>query len=269
MHPLPEIQHDRGPRPLGGRRAARRDHAPAGLRDGDALPRGWHAILFNAALPQLALGEDGFVPPPADLGLQRPRLMLGGRRTTYAGDIPIGAPVRRKRHLLSQTAKEGRSGRLVLVTRRHEIHVADQPMPAVVEEEDLVYREAGGAAPAGEPPPPGRPASRAETVTPDETLLFRYSSVTFNAHRIHYDLPYAQAVEGYPALVVNGGLTALLLLRLHARVAGRPPASVAARNRRPLYCGRPVTLKAEPEGAAWQLWAEDETGRPALEMQIE
>lgn len=268
MHPLPETQHDLCALPLVRRLAALLDQDPAGLRDGEPLPRGWHAILFNAALPQSALGADGFVPPPADLGLERPRLMLGGRRTSYAGEIPIGAPVRRTRRLLSQTAKEGRSGRLVLVTRRNEIFVADFPLPVVVEEEDLVYREAGGPAPAAEPPVPGQPAPHAQTLVPDEALLFRYSSVTFNAHRIHYDLPYAQAVEGYPALVVNGGLTALLLLRLHARVAGRPPASVAARNRRPLYCGRPLTLKARPEGAGWQLWAEDETGRAALEMQI-
>ncbi len=253
--------------PLARRAAALLDRDPARVAEGQALPRGWHCILFAPLLPQAGLGSDGFVPPP-ELGLKRPRLMLGGRRTRFAGEIAIGATLRRRRQVLSQVRKAGRGGPLVVITRRHEIFVEAAALPAVVEEEDLLYRETSEApsppAPAGTP----RPASHAETRTPDEVLLQRYCMLTFNAHRIHYDLPYAQGVEGYPALVVNGGLTALLLLDLQRRLGGAAPASLAVRNLAPLYCGRPMTLKAARDGAAWRLWAEDDEARCAVEMEI-
>ena len=114
-----------------------------------------------------------------------------------------------------------------------------------------------------------QPQSIETDIDPAPPLLFRYSAVTFNAHRIHYDLAYAQRVEGHPALVVNGGLTALFLLEHFRRVAGAEPASLRTRNRRPLYCGRPARLSAAGEGAAWRLRAENEVGETAVEMEVE
>lgn len=252
---------------LARRAAVLLDRDPAGLAEGQPLPRGWHFALFAPLVSQGGLGADGYTPPPA-LGLSRPRLMLGGRRTRFAGELPIGALLRRRRTLLAESRKQGRSGPLVVQTRRHEIFLAGAAQPALVEEEDLIYRETPEA--PAPPPPPGRPrpAAHAEARVPDEVLLQRYCLLTFNAHRIHYDLPYARQVEHYPGLVVNGGLTALLLLDLHRRLGGAPPAELAVRNLAPLYCGRRLTLKAAPEAAGWRLWAEDDEDRSAVEMEI-
>ncbi len=161
--------------------------------------------------------------------------------------------------------KQGRSGRLAKVTVRHTIH-ADGP--AVVEEQDILYREAAKpGAPTPEPKPePPRPAPlHSRMLTPDPVMLFRYSAITFNGHRIHYDQAYATGQEGYPGLVVNGGLTGLLLLELFKQAAGRPPRETAVRNRGMLVCGRPIRLCASPAEAGWSLWVEDDSGRVALE----
>jgi 3-methylfumaryl-CoA hydratase len=249
------------------RLAALLDRDPARLREGDALPVGWHAVLFTPEPPQSALGPDGHpsggddLPPPP-----LPRRMLGGRRTRFPAPLRIGAAVRRISEVTEFAEKQGRSGRLVLVTLRHTIAEADAPAAAVIEEQDIVYREAGtaGTPPAAAtPPPPAAAHSRA--FTPDPVLLFRYSAVTFNAHRIHYDRPYATGREGYPDLVVNGGLTALLLLELYKDATGRAPVEMTARNRRPLFCGRPARLCAAPADDGWALWAEDAEGAVALE----
>lgn len=249
------------------RLAALLDRDPARLREGDALPPGWHAVLFTPEPPQSALGPDGHpsggdgLPPPP-----LPRRMLGGRRTRFLSPLRIGAAVRRISEVTGFAEKQGRSGRLVLVTLRHTIAHADAPDAAVIEEQDIVYREAASGAPADAaavPAPPAAAHSRA--FNPDPVLLFRYSAVTFNAHRIHYDRPYATGQEGYPDLVVNGGLTALLLLELWTSATGRAPAEMTARNRRPLFCGRSARLCAAPAGDGWALWAEDADGAVALE----
>jgi 3-methylfumaryl-CoA hydratase len=137
----------------------------------------------------------------------------------------------------------------------------------VIEEQDVIYRAAAGAPEAAKPAPePVRPApSLTRAFTPDPVMLFRYSAVTFNGHRIHYDQPYATGTEGYPGLIVNGGLTALLLLELVKVAAGRPLTAMSVRNRKPLICGRPARLCAAAAGDGWDLWAEDSNGRMALE----
>ena len=273
MQPEIETAEELCALPLVRRLAALLDQDPEALRDGDPLPRGWHPLLFNPLTRQSRLGPDGYDPPPTGLGLERPRLMLGGRRTWFQGDIAIGRPVRRERRLLAVTPKQGRSGRLVVVQRRQELF-AGGAAPVLVEEEDLIYREAAPATatPAGPPPAsavaaPGLPAAHSRAILPDEVLVFRYSTVTFNAHRIHYDQAYATQVEGYPGLVVNGGLTALLLLEFRRQLDPRPLGGVATRGLRPLFVGQPATLKAEPHETGWRLWAEDASGQPAMEMQ--
>ena len=122
--------------------------------------------------------------------------------------------------------------------------------------------------PAVERPAAGRPTAGGRTFVADEQMLFRYCALTFNTHRIHYDHPYATAVEGYPALVVNGNLTALMLTELFRERAGREPVAVVTRNVRPLFCGRRNTLHAQPGAESWRVWAEDEAGQPALEADI-
>jgi len=261
--------------PLVQRMAATFDLDPGRFREGDPLPRGWHVCMFAVPTRQSQLRADGSaslgVTLP-DVGL--PRLMIGGRRIRFTGDIPIGSAVRRESRRQAVIEKEGRSGRFVIVTIRHDVHVQGQSRPAIEEEQDYVLREAVDAAvPAAPKAAPAtstaRPADVTRTFTPTETLLFRYSAITFNPHRIHYDQPYATASEGYPALVVNGGIASILLLELFRSAAGREPQSVAIRNVAPLFCGAPVTLSGVREAPAWRMWVEDERGRLALEATVE
>lgn len=241
-----------------------RDWRPYG--QSTVIPRGWHVGLFPTALPQSELRPDGYAGPGIalpDLGL--PRVMLGGRRATYAGDIPLGAMVRRHTTIERVAEKTGRSGRIAVVTVCSTLAVDGKTV--VTEHEDYVLREAA-ATTADDAAPASRQAPLAEiarTLTPDETLLFRFCAVTANAHRIHYDAPYATGGEGYPALVVNGPLTALLTLELAREAAGREPAAFGYRLLHPLYCGRPMHLKAREERGAWRAWAENEAGRISLD----
>jgi 3-methylfumaryl-CoA hydratase len=204
--------------------------------------------------------------------------VLGGRRTRFLGQIRIGAEVRRVSECTGFQDKTGRSGRLVVVTVRHSIYQAGNSDPAVIEEQDIIYREpalkTAGAAVA-EPESHPQPA-HVRLIVPDPVLLFRYSAVTFNSHRIHYDHPYATGVEGYPGPIVNGGLTALLLLELGKQAKGAPPREMTVRNRRVLICGRQIKLCAAKSDSTsesesdpgWILWAEDEAGLTALEATI-
>ncbi len=251
--------------------AALLDRDPAMLREGDRLPAGWHVALFTGATRQSQLRPDGV----ADLGFtlpsdpRFPRLMLGGRRVTFAGDITLGSTVRRRSHVTSIVSKDGRSGPFVIATVTHQIFGSGQDEPVLVEEQDYILRE---AASGGTTVPPGAVERRRATIereiVPDETMLFRYCAITFNTHRIHYDHPYAVGTERYPALVVNGGLPILLLMELFRERAGRNPNHMTSRNLGSLYCGRPMRLCAEPAEDLWRLWAEDDLGRPAVEMTI-
>lgn len=261
--------------PLVQRLAATLDLDPARFCNGQPLPRGWHVCMFAVPTRQSELRGDGSaglgVTLP-DMGL--PRLMIGGRRIRFPGHVPIGCEVRRESRRQAVIEKQGRSGRFVIVTIRHDVYVQGESQPAIEEEQDYVLRGAVDTATPPEPkaapaPAPERSADVTRTFTPTESLLFRYSAITFNPHRIHYDYPYATASEGYPALVVNGGIASILLLELFRSTAGREPSSVAMRNVAPLFCGSPVTLHGARENASWRMWAEDSGGRLALEATID
>lgn len=264
---MTETMHDVCALPLVQRLAAMLDRDPEMLRAGDPLPRGWHVAMFNAPTPQASLRPDGLaglgVTLP-ELGL--PRIMAAGRRTMWHDDIAIGAAVRRDSRIADVVEKQGRSGRFAIVTIEHRIS-ADEL--ALVEEQDYVMREPDPGGPAAPPPvAQPRPASAERLLVPDETLLLRYCAVTFNAHRIHYDQAYATGVEGYPALVVNGGIPILALLELYRSQAGREPDHVILRNLAPLFCGRAMRLCANPSDQGWQLWAVDDAGSLAVEMTV-
>ncbi len=261
--------------PLVQRLAAMVDRDPDAFRDGDALLRGWHVALFNAPTPQSSLRHEGLaglgVTLP-ELGL--PRIMAAGRRTLYRGDIPIGAAVRRESRTRAVTPKQGRSGRFAIVTIEHRVF-AGGDAPVLIEEQDYVMREEETApstplAASSAPPALATPAEAAfeRIVVPDVMLLLRYCAITFNTHRIHYDLSHATQQERYPALVVNGGIPLMLLLELYRSHAGPAPASVSVRNFAPLFCGRPMRLCAAPADPEWRLWAEDDTGFKAVEVAI-
>lgn len=252
--------------PLARRLAAMLDRDPALIEEGSPLPHGWHVILFNDPTLQSALRADGAgalgVSLP-EIGL--PRLMLGGRQNHFAGEIPVGARVRRESRAGDVQVKTGRSGRFALVKVEHRLFVADAPEPVLVEHQDFVLREAedpAKRAPAAAvtPPTPQPTPTAARTLIPDERLLFRYSAITDNPHRIHYDFPYATGAEGYPRLVVNGSIPAMFLLELFRHTAGREPLTFSSRNVAPMFCGASLHLNALEESDGWRLWATNDAG---------
>ena len=254
--------------PLVRRMAALLDRDPAGFVDGDPLPRGWHVAMFNPPTRQSELRADGAarlgVTLP-DLGL--PRLMMGGRRIEFVGDIPIGARVRRTSRSGEVMTKTGRSGRFALVDVEHRISLHGDDAPVVIETTSYVLR-AAEASPKGSHPAPAAmaipPAEVSHTVVPDETMLFRYSAITDNPHRIHYDLAYARS-EGYPALVVNGTVPTMLLLEMFRAHVGGEPAGWRSRNLAPILCGALLTLTLAREGDEWTMRAHGPLGEVALE----
>ncbi len=233
---------------------------------GADLPPHWYAMFFPDVAPQSQIGADGhprrgdFLPP-----VPLPRRMFAGRRVRFASPLRVGDVASKRSEIVAINPKRGRSGDMVFVTIRHEIAVAGRL--AVTEEQDVVYREAatpgGHAAPAPASPSPA--AAWSETVTPSPVLLFRYSAVTFNGHRIHYDADYVRSEEGYPGLVVNGGLTLLLLIEAATRGIGRAPSGFDVRNVRPLFAGRPLRLAGTAfDQSRAQAWAEDADGNVAV-----
>jgi 3-methylfumaryl-CoA hydratase len=240
-------------------------------RVGDDLPTGWHSILFPRVVRQSQIGPDGhpkrgdFLPP-----VPLPRRMFAGKRIRFHAPLKVGDEVRRESTIKDVTLKQGRTGQMVFVTVQTDIH---SPRGlAITEEQDIVYRgepEAGAAAPAPQPAP-GK-AVWSNTVTPDQVMLFRYSALTFNGHRIHYDHPYVTRVEKYPNLVMNGGLTTLLVFELARANAKTPLDYISSRNVRPLFVGRAITLCGEPsaDGKTAKLWAQDDTGALALNATAE
>jgi len=236
---------------------------------GAPIPPHWYAMFFPEIAPQSGLGADGhprkgdFLPP-----VKLPRRMFAGRRVRFLAPLCVGDIATKHSEITAITPKTGRSGNMVFVTVRHTIRVG--AVVALTEEQDVVYREP--PAPGAPPPAPGAaapPADWSETATPDPVLLFRYSAITFNGHRIHYDADYTRATEGYPALVVNGGLTLLLLLEAAIRTHGRAPYSLSVRNLRPLHAGAPVILAGTTiEGGAAIAWAADATGAHAVAAEL-
>ena len=234
------------------------------LADGDPLPSGWHVLTFLDRPATADLGEDGhprdghFLPP-----LPHRRRMIAGGRLAVTAPLRVGAAATRTSSLAGCSVREGRSGPLLLVTVRSEYRSGGALL--VTEEQDVVYRsqEAGSSpAPAGA----GSPAvegGHAVELVPDEALLFRFSALTYNAHRIHYDRPYATGVEGHPGLVVHGPLLALLMLEVVRRHApDRSVTSFAHRLVRPAYSGTPVRATGRSDGDRVELSA-GAVGAPA------
>lgn len=268
MSAPPERTDDVCALPLVRRMAALLDRDPAAFTEGGPLPRGWHVALFNAPTRQSDLRADGAahlgVTLP-DLGL--PRLMMGGRRINFSGDIPIGARVNRTSRSGSVTHKTGKSGRFALVDVEHQIRVDGSDKPVVIETNSYVLREAVTDSPVLPPSSAALaipPADVVRSFVPDETTLFRYSAITDNPHRIHYDLAYARS-EGYPALVVNGTVPTMFLLEMFRAYVGSEPTGWHSRNLAPILCGAPLTLTLTHAGDEWTLRAHGPAGEVALD----
>lgn len=263
-----QTQEDRVEPRLARGLAATLDLAAA-PQPGDPLPPLWHWMLFQDWAPARALGPDGhpcrggFLPPVHDL----PRRMWAGGRVAFPGALRVGERVRRTSTILKVDEKAGGSGRLVFVTVRHE--VAGEAGPAILEEQDIVYRSAEGAAVKGAAAaPPAPEGAAAHTLRPDPVMLFRYSALTGNGHRIHYDLAYVTGEEGYPGLVVHGPLQATWLAELaRGRWPERRVTRFAFRGRRPAFHGRALAVEGWEEDGTVRLRTRDEEGAVCMEAE--
>ena len=229
---------------------------------GDLLPPVWHWLYFLAAPSAASTREDGH--PALEGGLLPPTLpprrMWAASELHFDAPLIVGTPARRRSTIVEIEAKTGRTGPLVFV---HVEHVVSQlEVPRVRERQTLVYRPAatGPHALGVGDPAPGT-ASWENVVRPDPVLLFRYSALTYNAHRIHYDRSYATSQEHFAGLVVHGPLIATLLLELVARrVRGRTVRSFRFRAQRPAFEGEALHVCGEPDGNDVTLWTKDATG---------
>ena len=252
------------------------DPAPR-LAAGDPLPPLWHWLYFWELAAPENLGPEGhprlggFLPP-----VELPRRMWAGSRLTFARPLRIGRSVTRRSTVQSIAEKTGRSGPLVFVTVEHSL--SDDEGPAIAELHDIVYRAAPQPGPDGAPPPvkpktdpaPGRAAWQ-RRLRPDPILLFRYSALTFNAHRIHYDLDFCRREEGYPGLVVHGPLLATLMVDLARRhCPDRRVGEFSFRALSPVFEGEEITVAGAPNEdlSAAELWVADGAGALAMQGRL-
>jgi len=254
------------------RMSATFDHVDPGWRDGDPVPPLWHFMYFPPVARGSALGPDGhparggFLPP-----IPLPRRMFAGARTTYHRPLKAGEAIRREGAIAKIDVKSGKSGTLVFVLIRYQIFGGDEL--ALEEEHDIVYRDI--AAPAKTTQIAQSSVAKPDwrrTITPDPVSLFRYSALTFNGHRIHYDRSYATEVEGYPGLVLHGPLIGYYLINLCRNNTGdRTIRSHAFRARRPLFDTMPFEVVGAfiDGGTGAVLEARDPEGAPAMTLQVE
>jgi len=250
--------------------AATLDSDDAPSRDGDAVPPCWHWLYFLPLQAASGIGADGhprrggFLPP-----VPLPRRMWAGSRLEFHQPLRCGDAVRRDSRIEDVAVKSGRTGMLVFVRVRHAIS-GPQGL-AITEEQDIVYREMakpGAGAPAAKPAPIDPQFSR--VIVPDPVLLFRYSALTFNGHRIHYDRPYATGEEGYAGLVVHGPLIATLLLeqvrRSHPALRVRTFEFKAVS---PLIDTNAFEVCGRIDGGVAELWAQGPGGTLAMQARAE
>lgn len=245
------------------------DNRFEGISPDGSLPPLWHWLLLQKHVRSSEIGEDGhprrggFMPP-----IELPRRMFAGSRSRFLNPLFVGDPIERELKILAVTPKSGRNGRLVFVTVQQTIH--GRKGLSVVEEQDIVYRE---APPPGSPvQSPQRPQAAAptdcdavEAVWPDPVMLFRFSAATVNSHRIHYDESYATTVEGHPGLVVHGPLQAVLLADLCRRHwAPRPLRTFAFKAVKPMYLGHPFYCCLQASDGSAQLRTLDNAGETCM-----
>ncbi len=264
-----ETRHDQISPALAAALAATLD-GPRQPLAGDALPPLWHWIHFWSVCRQSEVGADGhpqrggFLPP-----VPLPRRMWAGGRLRFAAPLPIGAAAEKVSRIASVDVKQGRTGALAFVTVQHTVRHEGQL--CLTEEHDIVYRDLPQpGAPVVVPKSAPTDARWWRRVEPDPVLLFRYSALTFNGHRIHYDRSYVTGVEGYPGLIVHGPLIATLLADLVAREM--PQAVMREFNFRSvgtLFDTEPFTLCGKPaaDGKSVALWAQNERGELAMQAE--
>ena len=246
------------------RMAAMLDLDPMAFDHGTVIPPHWYSMFFTPNARRSQIGHDGhprkgdFLPP-----IPLPRRMFVGRSVTFPGDLRVGDRATKRSEIAGITQKQGRSGTLVFLKVRHTIEVNGQP--AVIEMQEVVYRDApsdaaGAKAAAPSLVPEG--AAWSADYEMDPVLVYRYSALTWNGHRIHYDADYARREEGYPGCVMNGALTLHLVIEeALARAGGRRLTGLSAKLVKPLFVGGQLKVAGSvADQGTVQAWAGDEAG---------
>jgi 3-methylfumaryl-CoA hydratase len=233
-------------------------------KSGDAAPHTVHWCLAQPVFPMSELGPDGhparggFLPP-----VPLPRRMWAGGELEFCDTLRVGDEATRTSTIHDVTLKTGSSGALCFVAVHHVITTPRGV--AIRERQDIVYRDLGGAAPASaKPPAPAPTAQHRESHLADAVLLFRYSALTFNGHRIHYDRDYVTKVEGYPGLIFHGPMQAALLVEFAARLHGAVPKKFSYRGVQPLFDGGEFSVNASATDAGMELWTANAAAQPTM-----
>ena len=235
-------------------------------KTGDAAPFTVHWCLAQPVFPMSMLGPDGhptrggFLPP-----VPLPRRMWAGGEIEFLDALRVGDQSTRTSRIADVTVKTGSTGQLCFVSVEHT--VTSSRGIAIRERQDIVYRDmtsAQASSPAKAAPPPPV-AQHRETHVSDPVLLFRYSALTFNGHRIHYDRDYVTKVEGYPGLIFHGPLQAAFIVEMAAKLrGGKPPRKFTYRGVQPLFEGSEFSINANDNGATMELWTANDAGQPAM-----
>jgi 3-methylfumaryl-CoA hydratase len=231
---------------------------------GDVAPFTVHWCLAQPVFPMAMLGPDGhptrggFLPP-----VPLPRRMWAGGELEFLDPLRVGDEAKRTSKISDVTMKTGSTGTLCFVSVEH---VVTTPRGiAIRERHDIVYRDIGGAPAAPKAPPPPPVAKHRETYVSDPVLLFRYSALTFNGHRIHYDRDYVTNVEGYPGLIFHGPLQAAFIVELAAKLhGGTPPAKLTYRGVQPLFEGSEFSVNTNDNAGSVELWIANAEGQPTM-----
>lgn len=236
---------------------------------GNAIPLGWHFPLLGADFAQVRNRRDRFsglgLPIPE---IELPRLVAAGRRVIFRRPIHVAEPLDRVSSVRSFEEKGEAASKIAILTASHAISAPGTPDAAIEEHQTYIFLGAPNSKRKLDPwkRPPG--ARTLGTFTPDDTTLFQFSALSFNAHRIHLDRAYARDVEGYPDLVVNGGITTLLMTEFARNDLGFSTVAIAVSNKTPLFANRPITFVADQSGSSHRIVALDADGILAAEMDI-
>jgi 3-methylfumaryl-CoA hydratase len=233
-------------------------------KPGDAAPFTAHWCLAQPVYPMSELGPDGhptrggFLPP-----VPLPRRMWAGGELEFFEPLRVGDEMTRTSRISDVTMKTGSTGVLCFVSVEHSITTPRGT--ALRERQDIVYRDMSNAPAPAKPAPPPPVAKHRESHMADPVLLFRYSALTFNGHRIHYDRDYVTKVEGYPGLIFHGPLQAAFIVELAAKLhGGAAPKKFVYRGVQPLFEGSEFSVNANDAGAGMELWTANSAGQPTM-----
>jgi 3-methylfumaryl-CoA hydratase len=236
---------------------------------GEQVPLGWHFPLLAAGRGDCRARRDRFpglgLPLPE---IDLPRVVAAGRQVEFRAPLHVGEPLERLSHIEKLEEKQTSGGRLAILATSHKIAPAGSVNPAVEEQQTYVFLSSPHSDRPAQSWTGGDQARKLGEFTPDDTFLFQFSALSFNTHRIHLDRDYARTVEGYPDLVVNGGITTLLMTEYARRDLGFTGGNIKVSNRLPLFANRCITFMVEPTPDGSRISALDSEGVLAAEMEV-